>query len=53
MFDPLLLCVCVFPDDEMKQTVRENILFGKDMDRSWYKQVIKAYVPPSGCKMTR
>lgn len=24
-------------------TLRENILFGKDMDRSWYKQVIKAY----------
>ncbi|CAN8095998.1 unnamed protein product [Discula destructiva] len=23
-------------------TVKENILFGKDMDRSWYKQVIKA-----------
>lgn len=25
-------------------TVKENILFGKDMDRSWYKKVIKAYV---------
>lgn len=25
-------------------TVKENILFGKDLDRSWYKQVIKAYV---------
>lgn len=25
-------------------TVKENILFGKDMDRSWYKRVIKAYV---------
>lgn len=24
-------------------TLKENILFGKDMDRSWYKQVIKAY----------
>ncbi|KAI0157470.1 P-loop containing nucleoside triphosphate hydrolase protein [Xylariaceae sp. FL1272] len=23
-------------------TVRQNILFGKDMDRSWYKDVIKA-----------
>ncbi|KUI71771.1 Oligomycin resistance ATP-dependent permease YOR1 [Cytospora mali] len=23
-------------------TVKENILFGKDMDRSWYKKVIKA-----------
>lgn len=23
-------------------TLRENILFGKDMDRSWYKKVIKA-----------
>ncbi|KAJ4413748.1 ATP-binding cassette transporter yor1 [Gnomoniopsis sp. IMI 355080] len=23
-------------------TVKENILFGKDLDRSWYKQVIKA-----------
>lgn len=27
-------------------TLKENILFGKDMDRSWYKQVIKAYAPP-------
>lgn len=25
-------------------TLKDNILFGKDMDRSWYKQVIKAYV---------
>lgn len=25
-------------------TVRDNIMFGKDMDRSWYKKVIKAYV---------
>lgn len=25
-------------------TVKENILFGKELDRSWYKQVIKAYV---------
>lgn len=24
-------------------TVKDNILFGKDLDRSWYKQVIKAY----------
>ncbi|EON98628.1 putative multidrug resistance-associated protein 2 protein [Phaeoacremonium minimum UCRPA7] len=23
-------------------TVRENVLFGKDMDRQWYKEVIKA-----------
>jgi ABC-type multidrug transport system fused ATPase/permease subunit len=32
-------------------TVRDNILFGKDMDKDWYKEVIKAYVilqhPPS------
>lgn len=27
-------------------TLKDNILFGKDMDRPWYKQVIKAYVPP-------
>lgn len=25
-------------------SVRQNILFGKDMDREWYKEVIKAYV---------
>lgn len=25
-------------------TVKDNILFGKDMDRSWYKRVIRAYV---------
>lgn len=25
-------------------TLKENILFGKDMDRAWYKQVIKASV---------
>lgn len=31
-----------FADLEIKQTVKDNILFGKDMDRSWYKEVIKA-----------
>lgn len=25
-------------------TLKDNILFGKDMNRSWYKRVIKAYV---------
>lgn len=25
-------------------TVRDNILFGKEMDESWYREVIKAYV---------
>jgi ABC-type multidrug transport system fused ATPase/permease subunit len=27
-------------------SVRNNILFGKDMNREWYKQVINAYVSP-------
>lgn len=30
-------------------TVKENILFGKDLDRSWYKQVIKAYAFLTSC----
>jgi ABC-type multidrug transport system fused ATPase/permease subunit len=28
-------------------TVKENILFGKDMDKEWYGDVIKAYVSPT------
>jgi ABC-type multidrug transport system fused ATPase/permease subunit len=27
-------------------TVRQNILFGKEMDKDWYAEVIKAYVHP-------
>lgn len=37
--DVSLVC---FADHIAKQTVKDNILFGKDMDRSWYKEVIKA-----------
>lgn len=29
-------------------TVRDNILFGKEMDESWYREVIKAYVGHPG-----
>ena len=35
-------------------TVKDNILFGKDFDKSWYKDVIKAYVHPlprRACKL--
>lgn len=28
-------------------TLRQNILFGKEMDRVWYKRVIEAYVSPA------
>ena len=37
-------------------TVKENILFGKDFDKSWYKDVIKAYVhshPIRACTRAR